>query len=243
MGVRVVGALVGASFGETGVGRGTRVRGTLDGAGFGEGLWGPRSVGNAGVIVGNGRPLDIGGWPASAALPGNGGVVGTGDGAGDGVVRANDDSGPSAGVGFARAVDDAGPLGRGIFDGRAGSAFEANPGGRLGLPKGRMADRAIASTVAACPICLQRCCGVRMCVRLDVHAHGCRQSQLDILALYVFTSLGRRPTERPEQRQETEKTSTRRLTASVCIKRPRQAPASHRHLIRLLHSIVVDRHR
>jgi hypothetical protein len=92
MGAGVVGALVGASFGETGVGKGTRVRETLDGAGFGEGLWGPRSIGRR----------------SSTAVPGNGGVVGTGDGAGDGSVGANDDSGPSAGVGFATSVDDDG---------------------------------------------------------------------------------------------------------------------------------------
>ena len=181
MGVRVVGALVGASFGETGVGKGTRVRETLDGAGFGEGLWGPRSVGRR----------------SSAAVPGNGGVVGTGDGAGDGSVGANDDSGPSAGVGFARAVDDAGPLGRGIFFGRAGSAFEANPGGRLGLPKGRMADNEIVSTVAACSslsagmlrssdVCATACA----CTRLPTLTAG----HISLICIYIFRPAADRAT-------------------------------------------------
>jgi len=127
----------------------------LSTAGFGEGLCGPRILGLgfgfAGMIVGTGGPLEAGGWPASAAVSGNGGVVGTLDGASDGVVRANDDSGPSAGVEVARSNDDPGPSGRGIFFGRAGSALKARPGGRSGLPKGRMAESENAGMVAAYP--------------------------------------------------------------------------------------------
>ena len=151
----VVGAFDGAGFGKAGVDRGAAVLGALDGAGFGEGLCGPRILGLgfgfAGMIVGTGGPLEVGGWPASAAVSGNGGAVGTLDGASDGVVRANDDSGPSAGVEVARSNDDLGPFGRGIFFGRAGSALQARPGGRSGLPKGRMAEWENAGTVAICP--------------------------------------------------------------------------------------------
>jgi hypothetical protein len=71
------------------------------------------------------------------------------DGASDGVVRANDDSGPSDGVEVFRSNDDPGPSGRGIFSGRAGSALQAKAGGRSGLPKGRMAESDNAGMVAA----------------------------------------------------------------------------------------------